>query len=114
MSVRDLIDSTRASFVASTSAPTRAIIYKRNRDSLEIPLNSFVSGVEFNQEEKDDKKVNRISCRTLILEEEPTYLDTLTYDGKIYKVRKWDKTGSAYTVEAENAKRNKVSSRNFK
>jgi len=114
MRVRDLIDSTRESFVNSDNAPTRAIVYTRNSDSLAIPLNAFVSNIEFNQDDKDDKKVNRISCRTLILEQEPTYLDTISYDGKVYKVRQWDKIGNAYSVEAENAKRNKVSSRKFK
>ena len=114
MSVRDLIDSTRTAFVNSDNAPTRAIVYTRNSDSLAIPLNAYVSGIEFNQDEKDDKKVNRISCRTLILEQEPTYLDIITYEGKTYKVRSWDKIGNVYTVEAENAKRNKVSPRKFK
>jgi len=114
MSARDLLDKTRAKFVDASTAPTRAIVYTRNRDLLDIPLNSFVSGIEFNQDDEDSKKVNRITCRTLILDEEPTPLDTITYDGKIYKVRNWDKSGNAYTVEAENAKRNKVSSRKFK
>ena len=113
MDVRDLIDKTRASFVDSSNAPTRAIVYTRSSDDLEIPLNAFVSGVEFNQDDKDDKKANRISCRTLILEQEPTKTDKITINAIVYYVRMWDKTGNAYTVEADN-KRNKVSARKFK
>jgi len=114
MSVRDLIDEVREAFVNSEDAPTRAVVYIRNSDLVETSLNAFVNGIEFNQEEKDDKKVNRISFRGLILEQEPTYLDTVTYNSKVYKVRTWDKIGNTYSVEAENAKRNKVTSRKFK
>lgn len=113
MTARDLIDKTRASFVDSTSAPTRAIVYTRSSDDLEISLNAFVSGVEFNQDDKDGKTANRISCRTLILDEEPTKTDKITIDGTVYNVRMWDKAGNAYTVEAD-TKRNKVTSRKFK
>jgi len=114
MSVRDLIDSTREAFVVSTDAPTRAIVYKRSSDDTEIPLNSFVSGNDFNQDMSDDKKVNTITCRGLVLEQEPTKTDTILYNGKTYTVREWDKSGSVYSVMAENSKRNKVTSRSFK
>ena len=114
MSVRDLIDKTQKNFVNSTSAPTRAVVYTRNSDSLVIPLNAFVDEVEFNQDDKDSKRVNRISFRGLILTQEPTFLDTITYDGKIYKVRRWTKVGDIYSVEAENAKQNKMATRSFK
>ena len=114
MSARELLDKTREAFVDSDSATTRAIVYTRNSDLLEIPLNSFVSGIEFNQDDDDKKTVNRISCRTLILEQEPSKLDTVTYNGIIYKVRTWDNVGNVYTVEAENAKRNKIASSKFK
>lgn len=114
MDARDLMDQARSTFVNANTSPTRAIVYKRKSDDLEIPLNSFVSSGQFNQDETDDKKVNRITCAGLILEEEPTAQDTLTFDGKIYNVREWSKSGNTYMVEAENAKRNKVSSRSFK
>ena len=114
MSVRDLIDTTRKNFVKSTDAPTRAIVYKRDSDDKEISLNAFVSGIEFNQDGKDDKKVTKISCRSLVLEQAPTYLDEITYNGMTYNVRQWDMSGgNAYTIIAD-TKRNKVSSRKFK
>jgi len=114
MNARDLMDQTRATFVNADTSPTRAIIYTRVSDSLEIPLNSFVSSGQFNQNEADDKKVNSITCAGLILEQEPTAQDTIISDGKIYIVREWRKSGNTYMVQAENAKRNKVSSRSFK
>jgi len=113
MSARDIIDSTRKAFVNSKSAPTRAIVYKRSSDDSEISLNSFVSNVEFNQDGDDDKKVNRISCKALILEEKPTRTDQIIYNGETYNVRLWDKMGDTYNIEAD-IKRNKVSSRKFK
>ena len=113
MVARDLIDKTRANFVNSASSPTRAVVYIRASDSLDIPLNAYVSGTEFNQDDRDGKKVNKISCRTLILEQEPTKLDTITYDSIVYNVVMWDKAGNSYTVEAENKKRNKVTTRKF-
>jgi len=114
MNARDLMDQTRLAFVDADTSPTRAIVYTRSSDSSEIPLNSFVSSGQFNQDEADDKKVNIITCAGLILEQEPTAQDTITSDGKIYKVREWSKSGNTYMVQAENAKRNKVSSRTFK
>jgi hypothetical protein len=113
MNARDLLDQTREAFVNANTSPSRAIVYKRKSDSTEIPLNSFVSSGQFNQDEADDKKVNSITCAGLILEEEPTPQDTITSDGKIYNVRQWSKSGNTYMVEAT-TKRNKVSSRSFK
>ena len=114
MNARELIDATKLQFVNADTSPTRAIVYTRSGDVTEIPLNAFVSGNEFNQDETDDKKVNKITFRGLILEQEPTKTDTILYDGKTYTVRMWDKSGALYNVIAENAKRNKVSSRKFK
>jgi len=113
MNTRDLIDRTRASYVNSSSAPIRAIVYVRSSDDLEISLNSFVKDVEFNQDEKGAGKASRISCRALILEKKPTKLDTIVYDGETYKVKTWRKRGNSYVVEAD-IRQVKVSSRSTK
>jgi len=115
MSVRELIDASSTWFVDSGTAPTRAIVYTHISDALDIPLNSFVSGDDLNQDLSDDKKVNKITC-TVFLEEEPTKLDKILYNGKTYTVRMWTSLGTIgkYSVQAENAKRNKVTSRSFK
>lgn len=113
MSARDLMDSYRTGFPNRSTSPSRAIVYTRSSDDAAIPLNAFVSGVDFNQDDKDDQKANRISCSGLNLEQEPTKTDAVAYAGKTYYVRSWSEGGSPYTVQADE-KRNKVTTRTFK
>lgn len=110
---RDLLDTTRAKWMQSDEVPSRSIVYTRSSDTLAIPLEALVSGNEFNQDGKDDKKFIGVTFRSLILEREPTKTDTISYNGRTYHVREWDKNGNGYSVVADSEKRNKVSSRDF-
>ena len=96
------------------TAPTRSIVYTRNSDLLEIPLEAFVTGEELNKDLPDDQKVNAVTFSGLILVQEPTKLDKILFSGRTYAVREWRLLGELYTVVAENNKRNKVSTRKFK
>lgn len=93
---------------------TRQISYTSSVVGLPISLEALISENDFNKDLPEDKKTNTLNCRNLKLASEPTKTDTILYDGKTYIVREFTKIGTMYNVVAENAKRNKVTSRNFK
>lgn len=106
MSVRDTIDSTRSKFVKSKNAATRAIDYIRSRDDLSIPLNVYVGGGEFSKEEKETIQDFEM-FRALELEEEPitgVNGDTLISGNTTYRVRRFSKLGTLYSVVGQNIK----------
>jgi len=114
MNVRDLLDGVRESWVSNPNiAPTRTITYTHSIDNTPLPIDCFVSGAEFNSDLADDKVVNTLSCSAVKLTIEPTIKDKITYNGKDYRVSRWDKMGNLYRVIAENGKRNKTTSRRF-
>ena len=115
MGMREYRDGLRETWLSNKElAPTRTIVYTRSSDDTSSTLESTVTGAEFNQDLADDKKVNRVTFGSLLLEEEPTRTDTILSDGKTFIVREWEKFGTLYKVSAESNKRNKVSSRTFK
>lgn len=113
MSLRDYRDGLREQWVASDTAPTRSIQYVPSGTQIAIPLEALVSGVDFNKDLPDDKKVNSTSFSGLKLEVEPTRTDIIQFSGLNFTVREWKIVGTLYTVLAENSKRNKVTSRKF-
>lgn len=103
MDARDLMDEVRRAFVDANTSPTRSITYTRSRDSLDIPLNSFVGGGQFNKEEKDTLDDYQ-SFSGLKLDEIPNTNsdgDTILYDGVTFRVKRYAKLGSLYTVYAK-------------
>jgi len=113
MSLRDYRDGLREGWVASGTAPTRSIVYIPSATQIPTPLEALVSGVEFNKDLTDDKKVNSTTFSGLKLLVEPTRTDTIQFGGLSFTVREWKLTGTLYSVIGENAKRNKVTSRKF-
>lgn len=98
MAARDLMDSTRSSWVDSDSAPTREVMYTRTSDDFAYPpLNSFVGGGKFNEEEKDKLEEHQ-SFGGLKLTEKPQVNDTVLYDGELFKVQRYMKFGELYQV----------------
>lgn len=114
MGLREYRDAIREQWVTSDTAPTRAITYVRNSDSLSIPLNVFVSGEEFNKDLPDEKKVTATTFSGVKLSQEPTKLDTIIFLGRTYSVREWQRLGTLYTILADTEKRNRSTSRKFK
>jgi len=101
--LRDFIDEIRDDFVDSATAPTRAIVYHRSRDNLDIPLNSYVGAGVFSKIEKETLE-DFESFGGLKLDERPKSGiegDTITYDGIVFKVRRVSKLGQLYTVIGE-------------
>lgn len=113
MSLRDYRDGLRETWVASDTAPTRSIQYIPSSTQIALPLEALVSGVDFNKDLTDDKKVNSTTFSGLKLTSEPTRTDIIQFNGLSFTVREWKLVGTLYTVLAENAKRNKVTSRKF-
>lgn len=113
MGMRAYRDGLREQWVASDVAPTRDIQYIPSSTQIAIPLTALVSGVEFNKDLTDDKKVNSTTFSGLKLLVEPTRTDIIQFGGLSFTVREWKLTGTLYSVMAENAKRNKVTSRKF-
>ena len=98
MNARDLMDATRESWVSDDAiSPTRSIVYKRTSDDVEVTINSFVGGGNFNKEEKDTIE-NYESFSALNLTQKPQINDTVTYNGDVFKVKRYAKLGSLYTV----------------
>jgi len=113
MSLRDYRDGLREKWVTSDTAPTRSIVYIPSVTQTAIPLEALVSGVDFNKDLSDDKKVNSTTFGGLKLLVEPTRTDIIQFGGLSFTVREWKLVGTLYTVLAENGKRNKVTSRKF-
>lgn len=111
---REYRDRQRENWVSNPAiAPTRSIKYTPSGTLVEASLEALVSKGEFNADLPEDKKVNTAVFAGLKLLTEPTRTDKVEWDGKFYTVREWKLVGTLYTVYAENAKRNKVTSRKF-
>lgn len=106
MNARDLIDATRLQYVTNPSiSPTRGVTYTRDTDAVSVVLNSFVGVGLFNKTEKEF--LGRYeSFGGLILSVEPQVLDTVTFGGVKWKVVRYTKMGSLYTVICENKRHN--------
>jgi len=96
------MDSVRADFVAdATISPSRSISYTRITDSVSATLNSFVGVGLFSKAERET--LGRYeSFGGLNLTAVPVVGDKVTYDGNEWKVTRWTKLGSLYTVYGEN------------
>ncbi len=97
MNARDLLDQTRETFVNANTSPTRSIVYTRTSDDVAIPLNSFVGGGLFNKKEKE-KLEDYQAFSGLKLDNKPQVNDTVTYDGELFKVQRYIKLGTLWTV----------------
>jgi len=102
MDMRDLIDSTRLSFVSdSTIAPTRSVTYKRVAGGADLVLNAFVGGGLFNKEERDT--IGKFCAFSgLSLPTNPAVMDAVTYEGIDWRVTRFTKMGGLFTVICEN------------
>lgn len=98
MSIRDYRDSIRENWIANPDiAPTRTITYTRDSDDVSVVIDAFIGGGQFNQEEKD-KLEDYQSFTGLNLEQKPKVNDTVSYDGEVYKVKRYNKLGTLWTV----------------
>lgn len=113
MGLRDYRDGLREAWVTSDTAPTRSIVYIPSATQTATPLKALVSGVDFNKDLTDDKKVNSTTFSGLKLLVEPTRTDIIQFGGLSFTVREWKLVGTLFTVLAENGKRSKVTSRSF-
>lgn len=114
MGFREYRDGLREQWVANSAVcPNRSISYIPSSTQVALPLEALVSAVDFNKDLPDDKKVNATVFSGLKLTIEPTRTDIIIYNDKTFTVREWKLVGTLYSVMAENAKRNKVTSRKF-
>jgi hypothetical protein len=106
MNTRDLIDQTRASFVANSSiSPTREVVYTRFSDDVQTGLNAFVGNGFFTKEEQET--LGRFQAfGGLALAVPPVPKDTVTYDNDSWRVVRSTKMGALYTVYCENKRHN--------
>lgn len=99
--IRDLLDEIREDLVADTDlSPTREIVYTRKSDSFPTTLNSYVNAGQYNKTEKENI-ANMNSFGGLKLNEVPKVGDTVQYDSKAWKVMRYQKLGTLYTVYCE-------------
>ena len=111
MNMRALMDQTREDWVENSEvSPTRSIVYTRTSDDVVAVLNSFVGGGQFNKEEIDKLEDNQ-SFSGLKLDQKPVVNDTVSYDGEVYKVKRYTKLGSLWTVFGRKARHNGKPSR---
>ena len=115
MGAMDLLIEAQTLFVTDADMGTSELISYTHKSGLVIPeLRCFVGDTEFHKRDKDDATKNQTSFSSLVLSEDPTNQDTITYDGKIYKVRSWEKSMDLFIIHTDNNKRKSTSSRNFK
>lgn len=103
MAARDILDKTRGNFVDLSTAPTRSIVYTVTFTGVDIPLNAFVGAGQFNKEERE--KLSDVQMFSALKLPTPPNTDvngdTITYDGVIYKVKRYTKQGQLYNVVGE-------------
>ena len=106
MNARALIDKRREAWVSNPrTSPTRSVTYTRTSDDVAVVLNSFVGGGVFNDEEKK-KLEDHQSFSGLKLDQKPQVNDTVTYDGEVFKVKRYTKLGSLWTVFGKKSRHN--------
>lgn len=101
MSIRDLIDSTRAAVVADADiVPVRQVTYTPKNGAGATVLNAYV-GVGFFTKSERDRIGSFESFGGLALVSVPEVGDHITYDEVSYYVTRWTKLGQLYTVYGE-------------
>lgn len=106
MNVRDLLDQTRNTFVADSSiSPSRAVTYTRFSDDVVVTRNAFVGNGFFSKEEQETLGRYQ-SFGGLSLTTPPAPKDTVSYDGISWRVLRYTKLGTLYTVYCENKRHN--------
>jgi hypothetical protein len=109
MSVIDLLKRDQKKFVESDRLGVgESIIYNHNSGLVENNIRAFVGSEEYNKTEKDDKRKDMATFSNVILQEEPTKLDIIEYDGFEWSVRDWTKAYGFYLIKTDKNKRNKV------
>ena len=105
MNIRDLHDNIRETLMEKPNMfPSREISYTRISDDVGGTLNALIGAGVFNKVEKD--KIDEYqSFGNLKLEVKPKPLDDIIYDGIAWKVRRWTKLGTLYTVYCEKSRR---------
>ncbi|MEA2091049.1 MAG: hypothetical protein U9O83_01635 [Campylobacterota bacterium] len=110
----DLLKSSQKSFVSDdTLGVSESIVYTHKTSTLVETVNAFVDSSDYNSEDKD-KTLNQIAFANVILDEAPSKLDSILYDGIVWNVREFTKSAGMWYIKADNAKRNTVSKRSFK
>jgi len=109
MNISAYLDGIRNSYINSDNSPTREIVYIPASSGDEIIKQAFIYGIDNNTED-DENIVNTITVKGLYLDEKPTKLDKVKYDGVEYSVRTWFKSGETYSVTADN-RNNKIAVR---
>lgn len=106
MNVRDLIDQIRLHAVSSpTLMPTRLVTYTRSSDLVPTEFNSYVGVGAFTKTERETIGMYE-SFGGLALITPPAVMDIISYGGIDWRVTRWTKLGSLYTVYAENKRHN--------
>jgi hypothetical protein len=104
--IRDLIDDIRHTWISDASmSPSRSIAYVRSSDDVENVMNVLVGVGRFNERERESIE-NHNSFTGLDLEVEPKVNDIVRYQGKEWRVRRYLKVGSLYTVFTEISRHN--------
>lgn len=105
MALRDLQDATREKYASGAiPSPNRLISYKRSVDSVTIEnIPCFIGGGLFNKEEKEMIE-NYQSFTGVKLDQKPIVGDKITYDGETYKVVRYIKFGTLWTIFGEDSR----------
>lgn len=107
MGMREYRDALREQWVADSQvSPTRPVSYvPKLSPSTPIPLNAFVGVGVFNKDERD--AIGRFqSFGGLNLAVPPEVLDIVVESGIDWRVVRWVKLGTLYTVVCENKRHN--------
>ena len=109
MNISSYLDGIRQAYIDSDNSPTREIIYIPSSSGDELTKQAFIYSINNNTEDNENI-VNNITIKGLYLDEKPTKLDKIKYDGAEYSVRTWFKSGETYSVTADN-RNNKITVR---
>ena len=113
MALADLLEKTQKNYVSNQKLGTsKSITYNHKESTLVETTFAFVDTGDYNSKDKE-KTANEIKFSNVALTEEPSKLDSITYDGLTWNVREWSKDLGMYIIMCDNQKRNKVSSRSF-
>ena len=109
MNAKDLLYQSQKEFVSSEYGLGESIVYTHNDGTTET-VNAFVDASSYHNQEKLETH-NASVFYNVILKKKPTIVDTITFNGLIWKVRDWELQGNLYIIYADNEKRNRTETR---
>jgi len=105
MNPTDLLKQSQTAHTTESLGVTEEVTYVHGSGTVyPDPLRCFVSNHEYNDKIKNTRRIENVFS-SVLLTEEPKLDDEVTYEGEVYKVKRWESQLGRWVLYAERKKR---------